>query len=229
MIAIDITKFLKSYPHVRGPAVFLNAFIRSSLDRDIYFIFNPHFVGNQLYFNTVSAKEYPAFYEQYYAPPTPQPYQRFRKRLILAVLRRARNIAVKIIPNSAAALLILQRSVNQNLGSQVHTRVVHHSCFKQVISFLASDSIWGLPMADTKKTLFLYDITFFEILRTISYPVICDSNLFIVQHINYVNRAISESHSVIVPTRYLAGQLPLHFPAARHLPTAVVPLASLSL
>lgn len=223
MIAIDITKFLQSFPHVRGPAVFLYALICALLDRDIHFAFNPHFVGSQLYFNVVPARKFPMFWQNYIAGKSGSP---IRRHLVVRVLKRLRNIAVRLMPRLTLWFPFLGRGMSRQPFTNSSVAVAHHSRFKQMLSFFPSDSLWGLPMPDTKKTLFLYDITFFEILRMIAAPVTSQSSPFIVQHIIDVNRAIAEAASLMVPTAYLARQLPLHFPAARNLPIDSIPLAS---
>ncbi len=223
MIAIDITKFLKSLPQVRGPAVFLNALIFASLDRDIHLAFNPHYVGSQLYFQVVAAKDFPTFWERQVASYYMHHSSRFNLRRIL---RFVRDLMVKFHPQLAVRYKLFQKARGRSSVNEYAASVVHHSSIKQMLSFLSSDSMWGLPMPETKKTLFLYDITFFEILRMISSPVNYSSSPFIVGHIIDVNRAISEAHSIMVPTHYLAEQLPHHFPAAGNRPIDVVPLAS---
>lgn len=228
MIAVDISHLLNSYPHMRGPAVFLNNFCHGSLGREVHFVFNPHYVGSQLYFQVLAREEFPRFMDEAFAVP-PEPY----RPLWVRIARRIRAKVEKIIPASTIFFRLAQKFVlargyvaQRIEPPKLNARVAHHSSFTQIISFLASDSIWGLPMPATKKTLFLYDTTFFEILRGIASPVTSTPSPFIVQHIATVNRAICESHSMMVPTAYLANQVKLHFPAAHDLPIAVVPLAS---
>jgi glycosyltransferase involved in cell wall biosynthesis len=222
MIAIDITKLLKSYPNVRGPSIFQHALIETLLDRDVHFVFNPYFVGSQLYFYMVSAKDCKIFLEDHMRPKAHQSIKLF---FLIRLLKLGRNVLIKCLPDAGSWLLPLQRNVNQSFGSHFSAPVVHHSCIKQLLSFYPSDAMWGLPMPHTKKTLFLYDLTFFEILRTISYPVLCNSSPFIVQHIIDVKSAITEANNILVPTHYLAEQMQLHFTAARHRSINVVPLA----
>ena len=201
MLAFDVSQLVRSPVFFRGPAIFQDVTLTSFMDEKAICVFDPIYIGSELYFHFTPISSYKwllSNYNQLTNPPIIQSNQTKKVlKYILKLVRKHTNLTIQVEASSVASTSPFE--------------IIPASEIDTLVSFFQSDPVWKLRLPKTKKCLFLFDLSFFDILRNHNDYNGGEAPRHITTHIENTTCATSQAHLILCPTAYLKNEIPKYF------------------